>query len=95
MKAEQSSQKRRTLVATSTGYEQISFPGHFPARTVPHHGKDLRHHQDILFCDQRARGTAHEFIRLIKLTHSNGVILDVRANGGSNILAADPNFFVR
>jgi C-terminal processing protease CtpA/Prc len=89
VKAEQSLQKRRTLVAASSGYEDTSFPGHYRAKTVTHQGKDYGTIRIFSFATREPEALTNEFIRLIKLMPSNGVILDVRANGGGNILAAE------
>jgi hypothetical protein len=89
VKAEQSLQKRRKLVAAPSGYEETSFPGHFRAKTVPHQGKDYGYIRIFSFVTREPEALVNEFKRLIELMPRAGVILDVRANSGGNILAAE------
>ena len=90
IEAEKLLQSQRKPVLPSEGYEKTSFPGHFRARKkVSYKGKSFGYIRIFSFATDKPKDFVKEFIRLLRRMPRNGVILDVRDNGGGNIRAAE------
>jgi cytosine/adenosine deaminase-related metal-dependent hydrolase len=89
LKAEKSPLKKRKLIRPLSGYEETSFPGHFRAKRIDNDGASFGYIRIFSFATNQPKELVLEFKRLLNLMPENGVILDVRSNGGGNILAAE------
>jgi C-terminal processing protease CtpA/Prc len=90
LKAETVSAGTAPKMAPGKKFKKTSFPGHFKARTFVHNGKKIGYIRIYSFVTSQPENLAQEFARLIaELSNAAGVILDVRNNGGGNILAAE------
>ena len=89
VKKEQSFLKNRKSVQVAANYKSTSFPGHFRAKMINHGDKSFAYIRIFSFATNDPVDFVREFIRLIEQMPAKGLILDVRNNGGGNILAAE------
>src|SRR6185295_15301557 len=68
---------------------KVEWTAAFRARKVNIEGVEYGHIHIRTFYFADANGFVNEFVRLLGLMPANGLILDVRGNGGGNILAAE------
>jgi hypothetical protein len=81
-----------SLEENPTGTEisvKVPWNAAFRARTIDIDGVTYGHIQIRTFHVEDADGFVAEFVRLLGSTPPSGLILDVRGNGGGNILAAE------
>ncbi len=79
-----------TAVAAAAGEDvPTSMPGVFRARSVATASGTFGHIRIFTFNVNDPRGFVGEFVRLIGLLPQNGLILDVRDNGGGHIFASE------
>jgi C-terminal processing protease CtpA/Prc len=83
------SREKRERIAQSKARLGTAFPGNLAARLVPHAGKKYGYVRIYSFATDDPEGLAKDFGRLLWRMPRIGVILDVRGNGGGNILAAE------
>ncbi|UCG57942.1 MAG: amidohydrolase family protein [Phycisphaerales bacterium] len=89
IKKDNLSKHRDKRIIPEKGHMETTFPGHFRAFKVPHGGKSFGYIRIFSFMTNDPQAFVAEFIRLLKKMPKSGIILDVRNNGGGNILAAE------
>ncbi len=83
-------QKQRRFIHFSSAYEKTSFPGYFRATKVSHNGNSFGYIRIFSFATNEPKEFVKEFQRLVHVfSKEEGIILDVRGNGGGNILASE------
>jgi cytosine/adenosine deaminase-related metal-dependent hydrolase/C-terminal processing protease CtpA/Prc len=87
--AEVLSKEKRERIGPSKAELATAFPGNLAARKVRHGGREFGYIRIYTFATDDPEGLAREFGQLLRKMPRGGVILDVRGNGGGNILAAE------
>jgi len=89
VKSDDLSQSRAKAILPSGNSEKTTFPGHFKARTVTYKGETFSYIRIYSFSTNEPKKFVQELDRLIKTMRQRRIIIDVRSNGGGNILAAE------
>ncbi len=77
----------QAVLKPSRGFLETSFPGNFKAKLIK--GTDIGYIRIYSFSTTQPEDFAYEFKRLIDELGTRRIVIDVRSNGGGNILAAE------